>query len=96
MKSLSYSSTLETGDNEKWEEESAPPPFFLPDGKWKMSPRQRRIRKEKGRMRHTHNDIRRREREREKTREKKAINTTLFLSVCVSDGKKRRARERES
>jgi hypothetical protein len=98
LKSLSYSSTLETGDNEKWEEESAPPPFFLPDGKWKMSPRQRRIRKEKGRMRHTHNDIRRREREREKTREKKAINIqyySLSLCVCVSDGKKRRARERE-
>jgi len=34
--SLSYSSTLETGDNEKWEEESAPPPFFLPDGKCRL------------------------------------------------------------
>jgi hypothetical protein len=36
LKSLSYSSTLETGDNEKWEEESAPPPFFLPDGKCRL------------------------------------------------------------
>ncbi len=36
LKSLSYSSTLETGDNEKWEEESAPPPSFLPDEKCRL------------------------------------------------------------
>ena len=42
-----YSSTLEreSGDNEKWEEESPPPCAYSPP-RWKMSPRQRRIREE--------------------------------------------------
>jgi hypothetical protein len=94
LKSLSYSSTLETGDNEKWEEESAPPPFFLPDGKWKMSPRQRRIRKEKGRMRHTHNDIRRREREKKRGKKKRSILLSFSLYVCLMGKRGERERER--
>jgi hypothetical protein len=44
---------------------------------------------------HTHTTTSGGEREREKTREKKAINTTLFLSVYVCLMGKRGERERE-